>query len=180
MSEATTRLRVAVVDCALHGPGFSSAQLRRAAFDNGGVDGRAEALVDTVARNAWKVTDEQVADTLAAGVSEDVVFELAVSAALGQATRQLSAALAALDEATAEYAGHDERGESHDETWRARSRAFAEDQGPVCAHPRGLRPPRARRRQDAAVPARLFRRPDEPVFQEAMRGPRRGRSATAN
>ncbi len=61
-----------------------------------------QALVDTVARNAWKVTDEQVADTLAAGVCEEVVFELAVCAALGQSSRQLSAALAALDEATAD------------------------------------------------------------------------------
>ena len=74
MSEATTRLRIAVVDRALHGPGISSVQLRRAAFDNRSVDGRAAALVDTVARNAWKVTDEQVADTLAAGVCEEVVL----------------------------------------------------------------------------------------------------------
>jgi hypothetical protein len=103
MSEANTQLRLAVVDRALHGPGFSSAHLRRAAFDNSGVDCRAQGLVDAVARNAWKITDEQVADTLAAGVCEEVVFELAVCAALGQATRQLSAALAALDEATTEH-----------------------------------------------------------------------------
>jgi hypothetical protein len=105
MSEANTRLRLAVVDRALHGPGFSSAHLRQAAFDNSGVDGRAQALVDAIARNAWKITDEQVADTLAAGVCEEVVFELAVCAALGQASRQFSAALAALDAATADRVG---------------------------------------------------------------------------
>jgi hypothetical protein len=85
MSEATTRLRLAVVDRALHGPGTSSVDARRAAFDNHGVDSRVQALVDTVARNAWQVTDEQVANTLAAGVCDE-----------------LSVALAALDEATAD------------------------------------------------------------------------------
>ena len=105
MSDANTRLRLAVVDRALHGPGFSSAHLRRAAFDNSGVDSRAQTLVDAIARTAWKITDEQVADTVAAGVCEDVVFELAVCAALGQASRQFSAALSALDEATADGVG---------------------------------------------------------------------------
>ena len=104
MSEATARLRLAVVDRALNGPGMSSADARRAAFDNHNVDSRAEALVDTVARHAWQVTDEQVADTLAAGVCDEVLFELVVCAALGQASRQLSVALAALDEATADRA----------------------------------------------------------------------------
>lgn len=61
----------------------------------------ARALVDKIARNAWKVTDEDVAAAKTAGVSEDEIFELAVAAALGQATRQLDAALAALDEAAA-------------------------------------------------------------------------------
>lgn len=58
-----------------------------------------DALVDRVARHAWTVRDQDVAAPLAAGVSEDVVFELAVCAALGQATRQIEAALAALDAA---------------------------------------------------------------------------------
>jgi hypothetical protein len=99
MSDATNRFRQAVLDRVLHGPGMTSVAARQAAFDNRGVDSRAQALVDTVARHAWKVTDEQVAATLAAGLPEDAVFELTVCAALGQATRQISAALAALDEA---------------------------------------------------------------------------------
>ena len=99
MSDATSRFRLAVVDRVLHGPGVSSTAARQAAFDNRDVDSRAQALVDTVARHAWKVTDAQVAATLAAGLSEDAVFELTVCAAVGQATRQISAALAALDEA---------------------------------------------------------------------------------
>ena len=50
----------------------------------------------------------------AAGVSEDEIFELVVCAALGQSTRQLSAALSALDTVTGNpltrAAGQDVRG----------------------------------------------------------------------
>ena len=53
-----------------------------------------------MARHAWKVAAADVAATKTAGVSEDEIFELVVCAALGQATRQLNAALAALDAAT--------------------------------------------------------------------------------
>jgi hypothetical protein len=104
MSEAATRYRKQAIERALHGAGRSSGDARRAAFDNRGVAEPARALVDKIARNAWKVTDEDVAAVAAAGVAEDEIFELTVCAALGQATRQLEAALAALDEAEAEPA----------------------------------------------------------------------------
>lgn len=117
MSEAARRFRERVIERALHGPGKAGAPARRAAFDNHGVDERARALVEKVARHAWKVTGGDVAAAKAAGVSEDEVFELAVCAALGQATRQLNAAVAALDEATQPpalpvtgAAHHDDRG----------------------------------------------------------------------
>lgn len=100
MSQAARGYREAVVRRVLEGPGTAAGDARRAAFDNQGVDERARALVDTVARNAWKVTDQDVAAVKAAGLSEDEIFELAVCAALGQATRQLDAALRALDAAT--------------------------------------------------------------------------------
>ena len=100
MSEAAHRLRAAAVDRARHGPGASSAGARQAAFDNAGVDPRAQALVDTIARHAWRVTDADVAAVKTAGLSEDEIFELAVCAAFGQATRQLDAARAAVDAAT--------------------------------------------------------------------------------
>lgn len=101
MSEAATRFRKQTVERTLHGAGESSSDARRAAFDNHGVAEPARALVDKIARTAWKVTDEDVTAVKAAGLAEDEIFELAVCAALGQATRQLEAALAALDEATA-------------------------------------------------------------------------------
>ena len=100
MSEPATRYREAVVRRALQGPGTASAATRRAAFDNQGVPEPARALVAKVAKAAWTVTNADVAATKSAGVSEDEIFELTVCAALGQATRQLDDALAALDAAT--------------------------------------------------------------------------------
>ena len=97
MSEMTKRLRDAVVDRAVRGEGAASTGDRRAAFENRDVDVRARNLVDKVARSAWKVTAADVDAVTAAGMSEDQVFELVVCAALGQATRQIDTALAALD-----------------------------------------------------------------------------------
>jgi len=100
MSAAANRFRERVVEGALYGPGKVEIAARLAAFHNQGVDERAQHLIDKVTRHAWKVTDEDVAATKAASVSEDEIFELVVCAALGQATRQLDAALAALGTAT--------------------------------------------------------------------------------
>jgi hypothetical protein len=99
MSGAVDRFRAIVVEGALRGPGTTTVAARQAAFDNQGVDERARRLVDKVARHAWKITDEDVTATKAAGMSEDAIFELSICAALGQSTRQLDAALAALDAA---------------------------------------------------------------------------------
>ena len=101
MSDAATRLRKAVVETAVTGPGRASSAQRRAAFDNQGVAAPARALVAKVATSAWKIADEDVAAVKQAGLREDEIFELAVSAALGQATRQLEAALAVVDQAFA-------------------------------------------------------------------------------
>ena len=100
MSEAVRRLRAAAVERALRGPGKASVEARRSAFDNASVPVAAAALVEKIARSAPQITDADVAAVKAAGLSEDEIFELAVCAALGQATRQLEAALATLDAAT--------------------------------------------------------------------------------
>lgn len=102
MSETATRLRKAVVERVLHGPGKTAGDQRRAAFDNNGVAEPARSLIDKVAQNAWKVTREDVQAAKAAGLDEDAIFELTVSAAIGQSTRQLGSALAVLDLATKE------------------------------------------------------------------------------
>jgi alkylhydroperoxidase family enzyme len=94
------RLRKIVIERALHGAGETTGDARRAAFDNREVPAAAGALIDKVANHAWQVTDDDVDAARRAGLSEDEIFELVVCAALGQATRQLDAALAAVEAAT--------------------------------------------------------------------------------
>jgi hypothetical protein len=98
MSEAADRLRKQVIERALHGPGETGGDARRAAYDGTGSSG-GRSLLEKVAANAWKVTDEDIAAAKSAGLSEDAIFELVVCAAVGQSTRQLDAALAALEQA---------------------------------------------------------------------------------
>ncbi len=96
------QLCTAVVERVLRGPGRSSNEERRAAFENRGVPEPMRALVDRVTRHAWKVSDEDVAGPKLAGVAEDEIFELVIAASLGESTRQLEAAIAALDAAARE------------------------------------------------------------------------------
>jgi alkylhydroperoxidase family enzyme len=97
-----TQARRALVARVLSGPGRASEAERRAAFDDTGLTGTLRALVDKVAKHACRVTDDDIASATAAGYTEDQLFELIVCAAIGQATRQHEAALAALDAASGE------------------------------------------------------------------------------
>jgi hypothetical protein len=100
MSHRAHPLRAALVDRVVHGAGHSSTGARQAAFDATPFDPRVDALLGKVSRQAWTVLDGDVEAALAAGLAEDELFELAVAAAVGQATRQLDAGLAALAAAT--------------------------------------------------------------------------------
>jgi hypothetical protein len=94
--------RTALTQRILEGAGKASPSERRAAFNNSGLAGPAgpvDALVDKVARNAYRVTDKDFAAARASGLSEDQIFEIVVCAAIGQATRQYDTALVALDAA---------------------------------------------------------------------------------
>jgi hypothetical protein len=84
----------------LGGNGTAPAELRRAAFDNAGLDEPILTLIDRVAHLARTVTDADVAAVRAAGLTEDQIFEIVVCAAVGQASRQYANALAALASAT--------------------------------------------------------------------------------
>jgi hypothetical protein len=95
-----TQARRAVVARILDGEGSASHAQRRAAFNNTGLAEPISTLIDKVARHAYTVTDEDVAAVRATGLSEDQIFEIVVCAAIGQATRQYDAALAALEAAT--------------------------------------------------------------------------------
>ena len=90
----------ALVTRVLEGGGTAPADQRRAAFENGEFAEPLRTLVDRVALHPTYVTDADVAAVKASGLDEDQVFELVVCAAVGQATRQYEAALAALAAAT--------------------------------------------------------------------------------
>jgi hypothetical protein len=95
-----TQARKALVARILEGDGRASHAQRRATFDNAGLAEPLSTLIDKVAKHAYKVSDEDISAVRASGLSEDQIFELVVCAAVGQATRQYDAALAALVEAT--------------------------------------------------------------------------------
>ena len=84
----------------LEGEGHASREHRSAAFANDGVPESVRALIEKIAKHAYKVTDDDIAAAKAAGLTEDQIFELAVCTAMGQASRQYENALAALAEAT--------------------------------------------------------------------------------
>lgn len=76
--------------------GEVSPELRRAASRNQDLPEELRAYVDKVARHAYRVTDEEVEALKQAGYSEDQLFEITVSAALGAALLRLEAGLAPL------------------------------------------------------------------------------------
>lgn len=97
-----------LIDAVLTAPGDTDLQLRRAiearASASGGYTGDEEVevpvelqtYVDKVALNAYKVTDANVEDLLRAGYSEDAIFEITLSAALGAGVARLAQGLEAL------------------------------------------------------------------------------------
>ena len=97
-----TQLHRALVARVLDSDAKAPPELRRAAFDNAGLSEPMRTLIEKVAHHASAVTDEDVADVRAAGLSEDQIFEIVVCAAIGQADRQYKTALDALAMATEE------------------------------------------------------------------------------
>src|SRR5262249_42733593 len=96
----------------VEGDGRASHAQRRAAFDNAGLAEPLTTLIDKVAKHAYQVTDEDIAAAKASGLSEDQIFELVVSAAIGQATRQYHTALAALEAVTEKESSEHARSDS--------------------------------------------------------------------
>jgi alkylhydroperoxidase family enzyme len=66
--------------------------------------------VDKVARHAWKVTDEDVAELRSAGFDEDAIYEVTVAAAVGASLARMQAGLRALGEAPAPRSTAEGRG----------------------------------------------------------------------
>ncbi|MBS1802375.1 MAG: hypothetical protein JST28_03370 [Acidobacteria bacterium] len=83
----------------LEGEGYASPAQRLAAFNNSGLDDAVGQLVTKIVNRSFAITDDDVIAAKKAGLDEDRIFEMAVCAAVGQATRQQESALAALDAA---------------------------------------------------------------------------------
>jgi hypothetical protein len=82
----------------LDGSGHTTPALRHAAAEGGELPAELRALSEKVHRHAYKVTDEDIA-ALNARNSDNELFELIVSAALGASLARLERGLKALEEA---------------------------------------------------------------------------------
>jgi hypothetical protein len=92
------RLHQDLVTHVLKGKGYSSELERQAAFNHSGLTGPLKTLIDKVANYSYKVTDDDIAAVKGSGITEDQIFELIVCTAVGQASRQYTNALGALEE----------------------------------------------------------------------------------
>jgi alkylhydroperoxidase family enzyme len=86
----------------LDGPGTLDPAVRQAAANGGDVPQVLARYVDKVRCYAYRVTDEEVRALLAAGYSEDQIFELTISTALGTGLERLRAGLGAIQRASGE------------------------------------------------------------------------------
>ena len=91
----------ALEDRILNGEGRATPEQRASAFGNAGLPPPLDGLLHKVATGPTQVTDADFAAARAAGFSEDQLFELVVSAAVGQSGRLYDAGLAALAAADA-------------------------------------------------------------------------------
>jgi hypothetical protein len=73
----------------LYGPGVVEPGLRQAAFRGDPLPASLASLVDKIRVHAYRVTDRDVADALAAGWTESQLFELTVAAAAGSGFQRL-------------------------------------------------------------------------------------------
>ena len=91
-------LRNNVIKRVLDGAGVAAPGRRRGAFERKGAPPELQVLLDKVEAHAYEVTDDDLRG-LQAKYSDDELFEIIVSAALGASERRLLAGLEALDEA---------------------------------------------------------------------------------
>ncbi|MDP1829635.1 MAG: hypothetical protein Q8L48_40595 [Archangium sp.] len=97
-----TALLETLKDTLLRGPGQASPAVRTAAADGEG-EGALGAFVQQVHAAAYQVTPEQVRE-LQKSHTDDVLFEVIVSAAFGAAKKRHDAGLAMLDAAWKDHA----------------------------------------------------------------------------
>ncbi len=88
----------ALVDNILHAAAKTSPQQRAQAFHNANLPPDVRTLIDKVVTRPTEITDADFA--AASSHTEDQLFELVISAAVGRSARLYDAGLAALAEAT--------------------------------------------------------------------------------
>jgi hypothetical protein len=84
----------------LTGPGMAPPDLRAKAFADSDLPEPLATLVDKVANRSFQVTDADFAAAVAAGFTEDQLFELVICAAVGESSRMYQAGLVALAKAS--------------------------------------------------------------------------------
>jgi hypothetical protein len=82
------------------GRGIAPPELRAKAFEDSGLPEPLVTLMDKVAKRSFQVTDGDFAAAVAAGFTEDQLFELVICAAVGESSRLYQAGMAALAEAS--------------------------------------------------------------------------------
>lgn len=108
MHERYTEPTRVLIDGVLSSPGETNSKLRceveaqaaqlsgRASSQTSQVSDALERYTTKVARHAYKITDQDIATLKEAGYSEDAIFELTLSAALGAGMARLEIGLSAL------------------------------------------------------------------------------------
>jgi hypothetical protein len=84
----------------LTGRGMAPPDLRAKAFEDSDLPEPLAALVDKVAKRSFQVTGADFAAAVAAGFTEDQLFELVICAAVGESSRLHKAGMAVLAEAS--------------------------------------------------------------------------------
>jgi len=101
MQDPNAKLRDEILDQVLGGPAQTEPPLRKAAANGNGLPADLQRLVEKIQAHAYKVTDSDIA-RLRSSRSDDELFEVIVSAALGASSKRLFAGLRALEDATEE------------------------------------------------------------------------------
>src|SRR5262245_62162608 len=98
MFDPHAKLRDEVLRQVLDGPGEVEPSLRRAAASGAGVTADLQPLVEKIHKHAYRVTDQDIAN-LQGTYSDDRLFEIIVSGALGASRKRLLAGIQALEAA---------------------------------------------------------------------------------
>ena len=94
-ADKVAALRLAV----LHSAGTTDPVTRTLAFSGGQLPAPLHEYVTKIRGTAsYRITDDDINNLLAAGYSQDAIFEITIAAALGAATERLESGLAALEE----------------------------------------------------------------------------------